>query len=184
MSRALQRLSWVAGGALALALVVGVTVLMLINLERYKRRVNEDASNALGMEVHVAGRLTTGLFPSFHVTVNDGRVVNRHGALVGSVWRAILSIRPFSLLVGGVRLNRIELVEPTLVLERDPEGKFNTARIANATELLRAFDGGTVEVSRGHLTYADRRAGTGFEARDISIRASHVRLGGGEHPGL
>lgn len=184
MSRSLKRILFTIGGAVGLLILVALAVVLLVDVNRYKPRLEAAASNALGMDVRLGGRLGVNFFPGFHVTMEDGRILSEHGVVVASAKRASLWIDLFPLLRKEFRLRRIELTQPRLSIERDPEGGFNVERLKKAAALLGAVDGASVSLSDGTLLYADRRSGEGIEATGFNLNVSRMRLAGGRSPEL
>jgi uncharacterized protein involved in outer membrane biogenesis len=184
MSRSRKRLLLAIGGAVVLLVLVAVAMPLVVDFNAYKPRLEVVASDALGMEVRVGGRLGLGLLPGLHVTVEDVRILSEPGVAVASAKRASLWIDPLPLLRGEFRLRRIELTQPRLSVERDPAGRFNVERLKKAAARLDALDGASVALSDGTLLYADRRSGEGFEATGLDLNVSRVRLEGGRGPQL
>ena len=58
-----------AGGFFALLLLAVVAILLFVDVNAHKPRLEAAASDALGMEVRIGGRMGIGLFPGFHVTL-------------------------------------------------------------------------------------------------------------------
>jgi AsmA protein len=184
MSRSLKRILFTIGGAVGLLALVALAAPLVVDVNRYKPRLEVAASDALGMDVRVGGRLGMGFFPGFHVTVEDGHILGEQGVAVASAKRARLWIELFPLLRREFRLRRIELTQPRLSIERDPEGRFNVERLKKAAALLGALDGANVSLSDGTLLYADRSSGEGFEATGFNLNVSRLRFTGEKGPEL
>jgi len=184
MSRSLKRSLFALGGAVGLLVLVALAVPLVVDVDAYKPRVEGAASDALGMDVRIGGRLGMGFFPGFHVTVADVRVLDEQGVAVASARRTRLWIALFPLLHKELRLSRVELTEPRLSIERDPEGRFNVERLKKAAALLGTLHGASVSLSDGTLLYADRRSGEGFEAIGLHLKVSRMRFTEERGPGL
>lgn len=176
MSRALKRIVFTIGGAAGLLVLGAVAALLFVDVNRYKPRLEAAASDALGMDVRVGGRMGIGLFPGFHLTVENGHILSKQGVAVASAKKASLWIELLPLLRKEFRLRRIELTQPGLSIERDPEGRFNVERPKQAGALLGALDGASVSLSDGTLLYTDRRSGGGIEARGFNLNVGRMRL--------
>jgi len=113
-----------AGGLFALLILAAVAMVFFVDVNAHKPRLEAAASDALGMEVRIGGRLGIGLFPGFHVTLEDVRIRNR-GADVASAKETILGIELFPLLHKEVRIVKIGMKHPRISIEQDREGKFN-----------------------------------------------------------
>ncbi|HEX2719779.1 MAG TPA: AsmA family protein, partial [Candidatus Deferrimicrobium sp.] len=60
-----------AGELFALLILAAVALVLFVDVNAHKPRLEAAASDALGMEVRIGGRLGIGLFPGFHVTLED-----------------------------------------------------------------------------------------------------------------
>jgi uncharacterized protein involved in outer membrane biogenesis len=176
MSRSLRRILFAIGGVMGLVILLAVALPVVVDLNRYRPRLELAASNALGMDVRVGGRMGMGCFPGLHVTVADGRILSEQGVAVASAKEARLWIELLPLLRREFRLRRIDLTEPRLSVERDTLGRFNVEGLRQAAVLLGALDGASVSLSNGSIQYADRRFGESFEAKGIDLNLSRLRF--------
>jgi AsmA protein len=184
MSRSLKRIILIIAGAAGLLAFVALALILFVDVNRYKSGIEVAASNALGMDVRVDGRLRMGFFPSFHITMEDGHILSKQGVDVASAKRTGLWIELLPLLRKEFRLHRIELTHLRLSIEQDSEGRFNIERLKTAVALLGALDGASVSISDGKLLYSDRRSGKGFEATDCDLAVTRIRLAGRGSPQL
>jgi uncharacterized protein involved in outer membrane biogenesis len=182
MSRTLKRILVAAGSVVGLLVLGACAVLLFVDVDRYKPRLEAAASDALGMDVRVDGRLGMGFFPDLHLTVADARILGEQGVVVASAKRTRLGIALLPLLRRDVRFHRIELTQPGLSIVRDPGGRLNVERLKKVLALLGSLDGASVTLSDGTLTYADGRSGQGFEAAGLQLEVSRLRLAGGGNP--
>ncbi|TFG89521.1 MAG: AsmA family protein [Gemmatimonadales bacterium] len=184
MSRSLKRIIFALGGAVGLLLIVALAAPLFVDVNAYKPRLEAAASDALGMDVRISGRLGMGFLPDLHLTVADARILGEQGVVVASAKQTRLGIALLPLLRREVRLHRIELTQPMLSIERDPDGRFNVERLKKVAALLGALDGARVSLSDGTLLYADKGSGEGFEATGLQLKVSRMRLTGGMSPQL
>lgn len=184
MSRSLKRILFIIGGAVGLLVIVTLAVLLFVDVNRYKPRLERAASDALGMDVRIGGRLRMGFFPGLHVTLEDGHILGEQGVTVASAKRASLWIALLPLLRKEYRLRRIQLTQPTVSIERDLEGRVNVERLKRAAVLLGVLDGGSVSFSDGTLLYVNRKSGKRIEVTDIDLSVSRMRLEGRTSPRL
>jgi AsmA protein len=182
MSRALKRRLFILGGAVGLLVLAALAALLAVGVDRYKPRLERAASDALGMEVRIGGRLSIGFFPGFHLTMEGGRIVDEHGTAVVSAKRASIQIELLPLLRRQIRLKRIELAGSRFSVERDSTGKLNVERLKKAVALLSALDGASVSLSDATVLYADRRSGERLEATGLDLNVSRIRLSGRGSP--
>src|SRR3990170_4686846 len=144
------------------------------------------------MEVRIGGRMGIGLFPGFHVTLEDVRIRNR-GADVAYAKSTILGIELLPLLHKEVRIVKIGMKRPRISIEQDREGKFNfetteeeagkkTAEEAEGTRF--SLDVTKISLSDGALFYADKKTGEELEAGDFHLDVSRLRFTGGKKSDL
>ncbi|MBM2828549.1 MAG: hypothetical protein HW408_1081 [Actinobacteria bacterium] len=181
-----------AGGIFALLILAAVALVLFVDVNAHKPRLEAAASDALGMEVRIGGRLGIGLFPGFHVTIEDVRIRNR-GMDIVSVANAAIGIELLPLLHKEVRIVKIGMKRPRISIERDRDGKFNfetpeeeagkkPPREAEGT--LPELEVGKVSLSGGTLLYTDKKSGEVIEAGDFNLDVSPLRLSGGKPPDL
>lgn len=183
MSRS-PKIILIAVGALIGLLVLAAAVLLLfVDVNAYKPRLEAAASEALGMEVRVGGQLGIGFFPDLYVTLEDLRIRSR-GADVASAKKARLGIDLLPLLQKKVRIVKIVLKHPRISIERDRSGKFNFEKPEAAGGTLPALDLAKLSLSGGTLLYADEQSGEGFVAGDCSLDVHHLRFSGGKNPDI
>ena len=184
MSRTLKRILVTVGGVVGLLVLAACAVLLFVDVDRYKPRLEAAASDALGMDVRVDGRLGMGFFPDLHLTVADARILGEQGVVVASAKRTRLGIALLPLLRGDVRLHRLELTQPRLSLVRDPGGRLNVERLEKAVALLGSLDGASVSLSDGTLPTWTGGRGKGSRPRASQLKVSRMRLAGGGNPWL
>jgi AsmA protein len=181
-----------AGGLLALLLLAAVGLVLFVDVNAHKPRLEAAASDALGMEVRIGGRLGIGLFPGFQVTLEDVRIRNR-GADVASAKETILGIELLPLLHKEVRIVKIGMKHPRISIEQDRDGKFNfetpeeeagkkTAEETNGTRF--SLDVTKISLSAGTFIFADNNTGEVLEAGDFNLDVSRLRLAGGKNSDL
>jgi uncharacterized protein involved in outer membrane biogenesis len=183
MSKTTKIILFAVGGFAGLLVLVMAALLIFVDANAYKPRLEAAASGALGMEVRVGGRLGIGFFPGLRITLEDVHIRNR-GTDVASAKAARLGIDLLPLLRKQVRIGKIALKQPQISIERDRDGTFNFERPEAAGGTLPARYLARVSISGGTLLYADKQSGEGFEAGDCSLDVRHLRLSGGESPGL
>jgi AsmA protein len=180
----MKRILFTIGGAAGLLVLVAWAAPLFLDVNRYKPKLEAAATDALGMDVRVDGRLSMGFFPGFHFTVEGGRILGEQGVTVASAKRVSFWIDMLPLLRRAIRLRRVQLAQPWLSIERNPEGRFNVERLRKAVALLGSLDRASVSLSDGTLLYADRGSGEGFEAANIDVAASRLWIATGASPQL
>jgi len=181
-----------AGGIFALLILAVVALVLFVDVNTHKPRLEAAASDALGMEVRIGGKLGIGLFPGFHVTLKDVHIRNRESD-VASAKETILGIELLPLLHKEVRIVKIGMKRPRISIEQDSDGKFNfetpeeeagkkTAEEAKGRRF--SLDVTKISLSDGALFYADKKTGEVLEAGDFNLDVSRLRLSGGKNSDL
>jgi AsmA protein len=183
MSKSHKTILFATGGFVGLLVFVAVVLLFFVDANAYKPRLEATASEALGMEVRVGGRLGIGFFPGLLVTLEDVHIRSRDTD-VASAKEVELGIDLLPLLQNETRIGKIALKHARISIERDRDGRFNFEKPEPAEGMLPALDLAKVSLSDGSLLYADKQTGEGFEAVDCSLDAHRVRFSGGERSDL
>lgn len=183
MSKSRKIILIVVSGFIGLLVFVAVALLLFVDANAYKPRLEATASVALGMDVRVGGRLRIGLFPGLLVTLEDVHIRNR-GADVASAKEARLWIDLLPLLHKEVRIGKIALKHSRISIERDLDGKFNFEKAKATGGRLPALNLASASISDGTLVYADKQSGEGFEAGDCRLDAQRLRFSGGKSTDL
>lgn len=156
----------VAAGALALSLLVN------------KARLQAAASEVLGMDVEVGGRMDVDYFPSLHVKLEDLRVRNR-GLDLLLAEQADFKIDFLPLLSREVKFSETTVKGYRLSIERGVDGTFNYEP-EDSQRVLPPLDLQGVSFSDGAMHYTDQESGKGFEITGCNLDLSHVGHSGGK----
>lgn len=162
----------------ALLVCLAGALIVLLDADTYKHRLEAAVSDALEMEVRL-GRVGVRFSPGLHVRFDDVRISN-HGALVASAQEARLGIEILPLLKRDVRIRTVTLKAPVLSVERDLDGRFNIERPETSEEILPALAIGSISFSEGTLAYKDQQSGDALEATKCSLDLKHLDLPGGD----
>lgn len=164
-----------AAGGLAALLLLGAVVMLLVAGGNARSRVQTLASEALGMEVVVAGAVQIKLLPSLHLSLEDVHIRNR-GAQIAVAAQADLGLEVLALLRNEVRMNRVALKQVKITIERQRDGRFNfeTAPRAGGAALPALVD--NVVLSDAALVYVDSQTGKRIEADACEVDAHHLQL--------
>jgi uncharacterized protein involved in outer membrane biogenesis len=177
------RIILIAVSALAATVVLLATVAALVLRLNAKPRVEAIASEALGMEVQVGGRLAIRFLPGLHVALADVHLRQR-GAEVASAREVDLGVELLPLLHKELRTDRIGLKRLTIAIERDHEGRLNIDASSQANARLPPLDVAGVSASDATLAYADKQSGREFEAAGCKLDVSRLRLSAGKRSDL
>jgi AsmA protein len=183
MSKPLKIILFAVGGLVVLLALVAVALLLFVDANAYKPRLEAAASEALGMEVSVGGRVGIGFFPGLHVTLRDVNIRNQVTDLA-SAKQISLGIDLLPLLSREIRIGKVGLKRPTISIERDRDGIFNFEKPEQANVTLPALDLARVSFEDGILRYADHLSEAGFEAVGCNLNARRLRLAEGKSSDL
>jgi AsmA protein len=179
MTKPLKIFLGASSGFVALLVLAALVLRVLVDVNVYKPRLETAASQALGMEVRVGGRVGIGFFPGLHLGVEDLHVLNR-GAELLNAREAKLAIELLPLLQAKVRIDKIALQEPRIFLERDPNGRFNYENTPAPGQTLSAWDLAELSFQDGTFRYADKQSGKEWAARDCRLVLQALRFSGGK----
>jgi len=168
-------------GFVAVLIFGAVALLLFVDANAYKPRLEATASEALGMEVRVGGRMGIRFFPDLRVTLEDLHIRNR-GADVASAKEATLGIDLLPLLQSEVGIRKIVLNHLRISIERGRDGRLNFETPEAAKRTLPTLALERVFVLDGSLVYVDRQTGEGFEATDCNLNLPRLRLTNREGP--
>lgn len=183
MPRSMKIILFAVGGFVGLLILVAVALLLFVDANAYKPRLEAAASGVLGMEVRVGGRVGIGFFPGLHVTLQDVNIRNR-GADLASAKQASLGIDLLPLLYQEVRIGKIALKQPRISIERDHDGKYNFEKPEAAGGMLPVLNLAKISLSDATFLYLDKPSGEGFEAVNCNLSARRLRLAEGKSSDL
>jgi uncharacterized protein involved in outer membrane biogenesis len=179
MSKSLKIIFLALSGFVALLIFIAVALVVFVDANSYKPRLEATASAALGMEVRIDGRLGIGFFPGLLLTLRDVHILNR-GANIVTTKEARIGVGLLSLLRKQIQVRNIALKQPVISIERDSDGTFNFEKpdAAGATEP--ALDLAKVSLSDANFLYVDKQTGEGFEVGDCSLVLLRLHLSRGQ----
>lgn len=173
------RLAFVALGSLAGILVLAwLAVLLFVDIDDYRPRVEAAASRALGMDVTVEGPLHLSLFPRVHAVLENVRVRNAGSELVFA--EAVnIAIGMRSLFLQELRYDGITLDRARVSIERGRDGRYNFQKPAGAAAAFHALALERLSFPELVIAYSDKLEGGGFEARHCTGELTDMRHPGG-----
>jgi len=183
MSRSSRMILFVVIGFGGLFVLVAASLFLLVKVSVDKARLEATASEALGMEVGIGGRVGLGFFPGLLVTLEDVHVRNR-GVEVASAKEAGLRLDLFPLLKNDVVIESFALKGPRITIERDRDGRYNFESPQAAEASLPALDWPNVSLSDETLVYADKESAERFEAGNCRLDVPRLSLSGGKRANL
>jgi uncharacterized protein involved in outer membrane biogenesis len=174
MSKTSKLMLFVVGGLAGLVVLVVVVTALSLRLNA-KPRLERLASEAMGMELSIGGRLDIRVVPSLQVALADVHVRN-HDADVASAEELDLGIELLPLLRKEVRIKTLALKRVTISIEKDRDGKLNVATPTQARGPLPALNLARVSVSGATVLYADKQSGKELQARDCNLDVRRLQF--------
>ena len=195
--------------ALAVILVVIVGGLLVapvfIPVEAYKGQIETAAREATGRELKIDGDISLSLLPRLAIEAENVSFANAPGAAepqMASIERLAVQLQVLPLLSREVKLDRLVLVRPSILLEVDAQGRPNwvfetssetapettgaPAQESEAPAEEPSGDGGGAAVANvalgevrlegGRLAYRDARSGAAYEVEDVNMDVSLASL--------
>jgi uncharacterized protein involved in outer membrane biogenesis len=173
--RPLKIIIFVASGFIGILVLTALAILLLLDAESHRSRIQAAGSGALGMDVEIGGPMRFRFRPGLLVNLEDVHVRNR-GMDVGSASIASLGVDLLPLLAGRIRITSITLQQPSLSIERGLDGTFNFERDEDVIRGLPALSLTQAAFIDGTLHYADKQSGDTLEARDCDLTLRGLQL--------
>ena len=192
MSKKLKIALLVAGGIAASVVLAMVAILLFLDLNAHKPRLEAAASDALGMEVRLGGRMGIGFFPGFHVAL-DNVLIRCGGTDFITAAKATAGIELLPLLRKEVRIGRIVITNPRISVVRDRDGTFNFEKRTKKQDGKPGAEGGEplpdqvfgkISLSNGSFLYTDQRSGERIEIGAFDLEINRLRIPGGKSSDL
>ena len=159
-------------------LLAALALLLFVDINAYKPRVEAAASNALRMDVTVEGGLAIGFSPGLHVTLENVRIRNR-GTDLAFLKKADVAIQLLPLLNQDVRYHAISTQGARISIERDGNGIYNYQRLDATGKTARILDLPKLSFTDLVVAYADKQSGSSFESHDCNGDLNDMRHPGG-----
>jgi hypothetical protein len=126
VSSILKKMAWCAGILLVLVLAVHILLPFVVNTSALRFRILSQAADRLDVEVRYQV-LTIALLPLPHAVVTQGRI-DRPGMFSIRFAKGIVYPRFWPLLTGRVRIGRLKLIEPDIVIPISIDPLFSRQR--------------------------------------------------------
>ncbi|WP_374384980.1 AsmA family protein, partial [Dongia sp.] len=118
----------IGGGILAVIIVLLLVAPFFINLNSYKGLISEKAKEATGRDLVIDGDISLSLLPIPAVSVEGikfGNAAEGSAANMAEVEKVKVKVALMPLLSGKAEIKSIELVKPTIILEKLTDGRGN-----------------------------------------------------------
>jgi len=151
---------FITTGVITLAVLAAILTLLL-STKAFKLQIEAAASNALGMDVRIKGRMGVAVFPGFSLSLKDVKVRNRG---LDGIWieKMRIGLKLISLARFEVEISEVELVKPVFSIVRFKNGMFSLEKPGRALwEMLLSVR--KISISEGSLVYTDETSGEKIE---------------------
>lgn len=174
MTRSLKIILFSISGFTGILILVGLVLLLVVNTNANKLRLEAIVSETLGMEVSVGGRMCIRFFPDLSVTLEDVHIRNQDMDVVSSQ-EGRFEIDFLSLLRREVRIGKITLNHPSISIMQDRDGTFNFEKTGQARGTLPVLNLPEISIANGTFFYADKQSGDEFAAVDCDIEVHSLQ---------
>src|SRR5512145_1857194 len=113
----------VLGVLIGLVVVGVIALLVLVDVNVYKPRIEAAATDALGMELRIQGKAGLRLVPSVGISVADVHVRNR-GTELAKLASLRIGVKLLPLLSRQLRITEFVLEKPDVLIEKGKDGRF------------------------------------------------------------
>jgi len=173
-----KRILFVSGCVVALLIVVITALLLFLNVNVYKPRIEAAASDAIWMDFKIGGPMKIVLFPRFGVSLE--KVLIKKGEMdFLSAEKVRIGLRLFPLIKREARISEFTIIEPKITIERDKNGRFNfegeIQKPAKEEKLpVALLTMGSFVISKGELVFLDRISNTKTELNSIDLNIKNL----------
>jgi len=160
----------IAGGVVALIVIAAVAAILLVDINTFKSNIESAAFDATGLDVRIKGKMGLSFFP-FGISAEDIHVANKGGEIV-SLESLKLGAELLPLLRKQLKATSCEIVKPAVTIVKNVDGKYNfqiTEKISTKGRPGAAFSLNELKLSKGELTYLDKKTGEKTEFKDFNL---------------
>ncbi len=169
-----KRTLFITAGVILFA-VFAVILALLLYLQAFKPRIEAAASDALGMEVRIRGRVGIALVPGFGISLKD-TVVRKGGADVAAIEKTWIGLKFLPLVRREVRINGVKLIKPVFSIVQHKDEIINFVRPGfSLSETPLAVE--KIYVSQGRLVYTNEGSGARIEADGLDANIGNISFG-------
>jgi AsmA protein len=171
----LSKVLLLISGVIVIPVMLVVVVLRVLDMDSYKRQLQDRASEASGMNVSLVGPLLVSLFPHARVVLNELQVA-KEDREIATVSRIDIGFDLWPLFRKEFQINSLTLHEPVISVARLEDGTFNIQRPARYNGTLPTLDLEVVTVNNATIRLADAITGAEYEARECDIEINDAAL--------
>ncbi len=168
-----------------LLVIMLVSVIALIPAERIAQVAVRELSARTGREVRIAGEITPVFYPVLGIKADAVTIGNAEWATAETMVSAeslLVGVKLGPLITGAVSLRKLWLTNADISLERSRSGEMNwqiarravSAETSGSHNLFEGLSFKDMQISGGSLSYADRKAGSGFVLYSINLGVTAI----------
>jgi AsmA protein len=195
MPKALKWIIAVFAGLLLLIVAAVLIAPMVIDLDRFKPRIEREASTALGRPVTIGGKIEPSVFPWIGVAVHDLHLGNPDGfeqSDFASVGLFEIRVRLWPLLSGEYEVKQFVVNDPRIVLIRQKDGRANWEGLGGDREAepkaepqepaekdpfaIKRLEVEQFAITNGILEFIDLAAGARHDIQALELRLDEISL--------
>ena len=166
-----------------LLVLAGIAVVLLVDLNAYKPRIETAVSDALGMEFRIRGKAALRILPPSGVAFSDIALRNR-GSELASAETFRVGVKLLPLLSRRVEVTDLIVEKPVLRLEKGEPGRLNNWTPPVVKKPSEKKPGGpaiplsvaNIAVRDGTLVYVDRKDGAKTEISGLNLSVKDLSL--------
>jgi hypothetical protein len=171
-----KKILLVSGCIVALLILVIIALVLFINVNVYKPRIEAAASDAIGMDFKIGGAMRIVLLPRFGISLEN--VLIKKGEMdFLSAQKVRIGLKLLPLIKHEARISEFTIIKPKITIERDKNGRFNfegpMQKPAKEERLpVALLTMGSFVISKGELVFLDRisNARTELNSIDLNIK--------------
>ena len=178
MPKALK-ISLFAVAALAgLLLLAAFAVLIFVDADAYKPRVEAAMSKAFGMTVTIEGKMGVRFIPLLNVSLTNVRIINQ-GTELAFVKEGSIDIELLPLLQREIRYGNISTNGTRLSITRDRDGRYNYQRPQGANQSFHELALPKISFADLVVSYTDKQSAHSVESGSCNGELTDLRHPGG-----
>jgi AsmA protein len=158
------------GGLVLLLAVIAIFFTLLFDPNEYKPQLQAAASEALGMQVKVKGKLGVRFYPGLRLAMK-GVEVRDQGKEFAAIKEIRVGLELIPLLQKQYRVKSVSLISPAIIVESGAASKKQ-----NPEGEMPAIELSKISISDGSFSYVDKAAGDKFSANGCDITLRDFRI--------
>lgn len=172
-----RKIILLVGGLVSLLVVIAVALALFVDIDVFKTRLQVEASEVLGMDVTIDGRLGVALFPGISLSMHDVHVRNSGKEILASE-KIGIGFELIPLLQNRFNITGVALDRPRFTIERDADGRYNFEQPQTTERALPAVSLARISLSDGRFSYVDKGSGVGVDADGCRGKLRDMRVTG------